>query len=313
MLPRTSPAPRLTDLGTFLAEVHPVVTLAQACQLASRSRLRTLVDRGIITRILPGVYGLTSSVHEPLTRSAAAAAWDQRCAVTGQAALHLYRRELAAPAVIDAVVPRGHHAHAPDWLRLHQVGVPRTSGAPHGVVCTTPERALLDAWRYARAGERDNLVWESLWGRVCTWRQLAREVERAPRVPDRRRLERMLGWFADGATSPLEVRAKYETFADARFRQFEWQVTLRAGTRRAVADMLHRRAMLIVELDGERYHARSVRDDRERDIELAAAGYMTVRFSWADVSRRPEWCRERLVAVVAARLRPVEALDAAAQ
>ncbi len=81
---------------------------------------------------------------------------------------------------------------------------------------------------------------------------------------------------------------------------------LRVGSRRAYADMLHRGAMLVVELDGERYHGprKAQQLDRTRDTDLAAAGYLTVRFGWDDVVYRPAWCRERLLAVVAARLSP---------
>ncbi|MDN4481109.1 endonuclease domain-containing protein [Demequina muriae] len=114
----------------------------------------------------------------------------------------------------------------------------------------------------------------------------------------------MLGWFAEGATSPLEVRAKYETFADARFGDFEWQVELGLGSRRVTVDMLHRSAMVIVELDGDRYHStRGARnDDRERQNDLAAAGYVTIRLGWDDIVRRPARSRQRVLAVIEGRL-----------
>ena len=63
-------------------------------------------------------------------------------------------------------------------------------------------------WRYALPRDRRNLVYEALWARVCTWRQVHREAQRTARLADRRDLERVLGWFAGGATSPLEVRAQ---------------------------------------------------------------------------------------------------------
>ena len=172
-----------------------------------------------------------------------------------------------------------------------------------------PERALLDAWRTSAPPDRLEVLYGALWARVCTWRQLAREVERAPRVAGRRDLERILGWFEGGATTPLEVRAQHETFADARFREFERQVGLRLGTRRVTVDMFHRRAMLVVELDGDKYHStRKARDsDRERQTELAVAGFMTVRFGWDDIVHRPVWCQDRVLRVVASRLaRPVK-------
>jgi very-short-patch-repair endonuclease len=163
---------------------------------------------------------------------------------------------------------------------------------------------VLDAWRFALPGRGEDLVYEALWRRTCTTAQLTREIARAPRIQGRNSLLRLLADFTDGATSPLEVRARREAFAGARFREFEWQARVRVGRRIALADMLHRTAKLVVELDGERYHStrNALASDRERDIDLAAAGFLTVRFGWADVTRRPQWCRERLLAILEARL-----------
>lgn len=46
---------------------------------------------------------------------------------------------------------------------------------------------------------------------------------------------------------------------------------------------------VVVELDGKRYHgADRFQRDRSRDQRLAAAGYVVLRFTWQDVSERPE-------------------------
>lgn len=193
--------------------------------------------------------------------------------------------------------------NAPQWLTVHQTGPLYEYAAPRGVRCTTPERALLDAWRFADPSDRRGLLYEALWAGLCTWKQLERELLRAQRVAGRRDLERILGWFACGSTSPLELMARRDVFRGHAFDELEWQVKLECGSRRIVADALHRRAKVVVEFDGARFHAtaQAVASDRERDIDLAAAGYLTVRFGWDDVAGRPAWCRERLLKVVAAR------------
>ena len=259
-------------------------------------------------RVLPGIYCGATHALDPIARGEALNLWYPRGLVTGELAIHLYARTLPLPlpSRADLLVEDGQHLRAPPWVRLHQSGPLRASSAPQGVACVVPERALLDAWRYAAPRDRRNLLYEALWARVCSSEQLRREVVRAPRVAGRRDLDRVLAWFASGATSPLEVRAQHETFADARFGEFEWQVELRLGSRRATADMLHRRAMLVVELDGERYHStpKALGSDRARDTDFLAEGYVTARFGWSDVVRRPEWCRERLLAITASRLPP---------
>lgn len=304
MSTRTTSADAEPALATYLRNNAHAFTRAHLISRWSRHQLDQTLSIGAAVRLVPGVYACADHRGDAAVMGEALNLWAPRGLVTGRLALHLYSCGLRLPGVAELVVANGDRMDAPSWVRVHQTGPLPQSGAPRAVRCTTPERALLDAWRYAPPRDRRNLLYEALWARVCTWRQVHREAERAPRLAGRRELERLLGWFAVGATSPLEVRAQHETFADARFSEFAWQVDLRLGSRRATADMLHRRAMVIVELDGERYHSsRSDRvGDRHRDVDLAAEGYLTVRFGWDDVVGRPQWCRERLLTIVAARL-----------
>lgn len=292
------------ELPAFLAANAHAFSRADILNRWTRTSLERALADGTASRILPGVYCGTAHYTSPLVRGEALNLWHPAGLVTGPLALHMYSSALPAPPLADIRVVDGFRPRVPAWVRCRQGGPMRERGTPHGVACAVPERALLDAWRFAAPGERRGLLYEALWARVCTWRQLLREVERAPRVAGRRDLDRILGWFAAGATSPLEMRAKHETFADARFREFEWQVELRLGSRRATVDMLHRAAMVVVELDGDRYHStRQARsDDRDRQNDLAAAGFMMVRLGWDDIVRRPEKSRQRVLAVISARL-----------
>ncbi|WP_296664912.1 DUF559 domain-containing protein [Demequina sp.] len=302
------PIPGLRAVGRplpeFLAANPHAFSRAELLGHWTRRALENAVRGGGARRVLPGVYAASVHSQAPIVRGEALNLWHPAGRVTGALALHLYADRLPAPATADLRVTNGTRPRAPAWLRCLQGERIRVSSAPSGVECTVPERALLDAWTLCDPDARRNLLWEAMWARVCTWRQLRRELDRTLRVAGRRDLERVLGWFADGATTPLEVRARHETFADARFRDFEWQVALALPSRRATVDMLHRRLGVVVELDGDRYHStRSARDaDRERQTDLAAAGYAVVRFGWTDLTKRPEWCRERLLAVVARRL-----------
>jgi Protein of unknown function (DUF559) len=56
-------------------------------------------------------------------------------------------------------------------------------------------------------------------------------------------------------------------------------------------DFVWGRLRLIVEVDGYRYHRSpsSFEDDRERDVVLTLAGWTVLRFTWAQVTTRPEW------------------------
>lgn len=302
------PIPDLTALDRplteFLAHNAHAFTRSDLVSRWSRVALERAMHEGDAVRALPGVYCGAAHRTLPVVMGEALNLWHAPGLVTGPLAVHLYAPTLPAPAVAHLRVINGHRPRVPPWVRTVQgEGVTRKS-YPKMIACTIPQDAVLDAWRVGAPGDRLDLLWQALWAKVCTARQLGGALDKAHRVPSRKGLQQVLGWFRDGATSPLEVRAKYETFTDARFREFEWQVPLVLGSRRAVVDMLHRRAMVVVELDGDRFHStvQARNDDRNRQTDLTAEGYSVVRFSWDDITRRPEWCRERVLRTVAGRL-----------
>lgn len=295
-----------TPMAQHLNDCAHAFTRGELIRAWSRRQLDRALTSGSVVRLLTGVYCGGSHTRDPVVLGEALNLWQPSGAVTGPLALHLYAPTLPPPRTADFVLPHGHHVSEASWVRLHQSGPVRARTVVQGVDCLEMPRALLDAWRFAAPADRRNLLYEALWARVCTWRLLARELDRTPRVAGRRELQRTLGWFAEGATSPLEARAKHETFTDVRFRDLEWQAALRLRSRTVVVDILHRASMVVVELDGDRYHStRRARDaDRERQTELAAAGYIVLRFGWRDVADRPAWCRERLQMAIARDRRP---------
>ncbi|MGC4175204.1 endonuclease domain-containing protein [Demequina sp.] len=262
---------------------------------------RALHD-GSVMRILPNVYCAASHSNTPTTLGQALNLWIPRGLVTGPLALALIAPKLPAPGRAHVIVPYGHHLESPSWVRLLQRPALRTATVAQSVRCVSGERALLDAWAHAPAGARVDLLYRALWERACTWKQLKRELDRTPRVSGRRELDELLGWFERGATSPLEVRAHRDVFTGPRFADLEWQADLAVPLRKPVADILHRKAKVVVELDSREFHGDREGYDRERDIDLAAAGYVTIRLTWDDIVTQPEWCRERVLAVIAARL-----------
>lgn len=290
-------------LADFVAADHHCLTRADVLAHWSVAHLDRTLRTGGVARILPGVYCATPRVHDPVVMGKALNLWAPRGLVSGSLALALYAPNLPAPSTATLVVPHGHHMRKPPWVRLVQRASGAVSSKPRGVLCEIPERALLDAWSHASPPSRSDLLYTALWERVCTWRQLARAADRTPRIAGRRQLERILAWFAKGATSPLEVRARRDVFTGPRFSDLEWQAHVAVASRRPRVDALHRTTKVVVELDGGRFHASNDarQKDANRDVDLAAAGYLTVRFTWQDVVERPEWCRTGLLAVIASR------------
>ncbi len=164
---------------------------------------------------------------------------------------------------------------------------------------------MLDAWVRADARDRAAVLYEALWLRIAGPRRLMNAAARLSRLPDRRRFDQIMTDFTTGATSPSEVRARRDVFTGRAFRELEWQVSLVVRGRRRTADALHRRARVVVELDGAAFHTtrRQVARDRERDADFAAEGWLTVRFSFGDLRDRPDWCRRTLAAILERRHR----------
>lgn len=291
------------DIAQWLGEETTAMSREQLVRRSSRRRLDAALESGSVVRLLPDVYAASTCARHPLVLGRAMRLWAPRGLVTGELALRLYLGDVTPLGQVDLVVENGDRMDAPEWVHVHQTGKPRTLAMPSDIHCTPPARAVLDAWRYAPCTKARELTYVALWARVCTWRELSHELDAAPRVAHRRELEGLLTDFSNGATSPLEVRARREVFTGAAFRAFEWQAAIVVSNRLARADLLHRAARLIVELDGRSFHDGSSkrRADRERDIELAAAGYLTIRLDWHDITSRPLWCRQRVLDVVAAR------------
>ncbi|WP_084077043.1 endonuclease domain-containing protein [Demequina sp. NBRC 110057] len=292
------------SLAEFLAANAHAFTRGELVSGWTRHALEMALDGQAVARILPGVYAGAPHRNVPVVRGEALNLWQPTALVTGPLALRLMSPTLPMPGAAHIRVANGHRPRSPTWVRVLQGAPVRARTYASGVACVTGDIAVLDAWKVAAPASRLDVLWRALWARVCTAQALDSALARAPRVVARRDLARVLGWFEEGATSPLEVRAKHETFRDARFREFEWQAPVLLPNRRAVVDMLHRRAMVAVELDGDRYHStREARDaDRERQTELTTGGYAVLRFGWHDITRRPEWCRDVTLATVAGRL-----------
>ena len=63
-----------------------------------------------------------------------------------------------------------------------------------------------------------------------------------------------------------------------------------------VVDFFWPEALLVVEADGRGTHGtrRAFQADRDRDGRLAVAGYLVLRFTWWDVTRRPAVVADRV-------------------
>ncbi|HET9665842.1 MAG TPA: DUF559 domain-containing protein [Desertimonas sp.] len=58
---------------------------------------------------------------------------------------------------------------------------------------------------------------------------------------------------------------------------------------------------IVLECDGWEFHDKRrqrFENDRRRAVELTAAGYITVRFTWTMLTRQPQWVATKVVEAV---------------
>ncbi len=294
-------------LGAFLARSAHAYTRADLMRWFTRRHLERALSADAVTALGYGLFVGQAHAESPVVRGEVINCRWPTSWVSGELALHLYAPQLPIPAHSDVIMPRGSHPTSMAGVRVRQIGPLSAYGYGSGVRCAPPATALLDAWHRARPDRREDVLYRALWAKVCSWKQLRAELAKTSRVAGRRQLLDLLGWFESGAHSPLEVRALRDVFVGPDFTDFERQVTIEVGGRTLRADMVHRTARLIVELDGAGTHGgyAATTADHQRDADLAAAGYLTLRFGWSDIVQRPEWCRDRVRKTLASRrLRP---------
>jgi very-short-patch-repair endonuclease len=116
-----------------------------------------------------------------------------------------------------------------------------------------------------------------------------------------RELRRAIGSSAGGrARTRLELERRFLALCSKHRLP---QPLVNAPVHGLTVDFVWEAAKLVVETDGRGSHAtrRAFQDDRDRDSLLAAHGYLTLRFTWFDVTRRPGVVAHRLRRVLAAR------------
>ena len=292
------------NLAEFLVRSPHAYARHELLTWFSRRALELAIQSGAAARLSPGVFAATMHRSSAVVRGEAVNLRWPRAWVSGELALHLYAPQLPIPDHDDVIVAATSGLARVANVRPRQIGPLRAYCEARGVRCAPPAVAVLDAWHRAGPARREDVLYRALWARVCSWKQLRAELSRAARVAGRAALVEILGWFERGAHSPLEVRALRDVFAGPEFAAFERQVEMVLGERRIRADMLHRAARVIVELDGAAHHGDYIatQADHRRDADLAAAGFLTVRCGWADIVKRPDWCRRTVLAAVESRI-----------
>lgn len=272
---------------------------------ADQARAEHFTDRQVRRRIQAGhwrpVAGRAFGAGEPRP-GARAPAWSAfqlgmaasltvpRAVVSHQTAAAMH----GFPVPDDAcahVIAHGRHGRVRDVsvhrLRLTDHETEETRG---GLLVTTQQRTALDLLGVLTPGQALDL-----WAWLST-RQVLVVDELRTAVEERRgwtgtpALRSLLDFVADGAVSVAERRL-HELLRAARIGGWEAGVTLSDGAGViGVVDVLFRSAALVIEVDGFGVHSSQKRfvADRRKQNRLTAGGYRVLRFTWDDLTRRPD-------------------------
>jgi very-short-patch-repair endonuclease len=283
-----------------VAGPHLVTSGSLGCQGLTHRDIEQLVRRGVLRRVRRGVFSYDPQPgddHDWLVEQAAAALCVSRptaliCGLTAARLMGWCLPPPARPATLHVLLPSWRGASGMKGVTVHE-GPRATAYDVDGVACTDPLRTLLDIAAVLRGSAALAAIESAVCGRPRLLEQ-ARLIAADDRVMPRRgrRIARdNLARATGRSESPLESRA-WELWVDAGLPLPEQQAVIRVDGRFcAPVDFLWRGARLVVEVDGLAKYAEPGELQREkvRQNQLVAAGYLVLRFTWDDVTRRPEF------------------------
>jgi hypothetical protein len=210
-------------------------------------------------------------------------------ALSHHTAAELHGLTVQPAPVIHVMVRSGNRVAAIDGVSLHYSQ--RAPEARHPDLLpprTRIEETVLDL---AAASSLDSaLSWtlRACGSRRTTPDKISAAMLMRSRVRWRSELSEVLGLAADGVHSLLEYRYVNQVERPHELPPGRRQRAVRRAGRRQYQDVDYEPYELIVELDGQAAHPESLRwTDIRRDNANAAAGQVTLRYGWADVTQRP--------------------------
>jgi len=249
------------------------------------------VDSGRWQRLERGVYAIFTG--EP-PRETALWAMVQRAGpgavLSHQTAAELFKLADDPSALVHLTIPahrriggiRGAVVHRSRRLELtrHPVLLPPR---------TRIEATVLDLVHQAGTFERAfDWACRACQRQLTTADHLRRALDTRRNLRWRPELREALTDIGDGVQSPLEFRYLNDVERAHGLPTAAHQATVTRDRRRHHRDNLYEAYRVCVELDGRIAHPDDKRwHDRRRDNAAAAQGVVTLRFTWADVTRQP--------------------------
>jgi hypothetical protein len=184
-------------------------------------------------------------------------------------------------------------------IRMHRAPLQRGDTRRHlGIRVTSPARTVFDIAPRLTPKALTRAVNELRIARRLKLEHLADLANRLPRHPGTSRITP----FIESPQGP--TRSPFEDMFPAFAKRFDLPpYELNAQAAGCEVDVLFPQQRVIVELDGYEFHStpRAYENDRERDANALAAGFVTVRITWARMTHAAEREGRRLHGILKAR------------
>jgi very-short-patch-repair endonuclease len=160
-----------------------------------------------------------------------------------------------------------------------------------GVLVTSRPRTVFDCVRLLPDHNALDLLDRALQQRWITLDDFTSRVRAFVGHHGAERLARIARLAGEGARSAAE-RAAHNLLRTAKIAGWRanGEICDRWGELIGVGDIVFARERLVIELDGRAYHVTPERFQRDRDRQnrLVAAGWTVLRFTWHDLTGRPD-------------------------
>ncbi|WP_143058995.1 endonuclease domain-containing protein [Demequina mangrovi] len=272
--------------------------------MASERAIADAVRAGRIVRVLPDAYA--SSVHAEswVLRMQAALLWAGPSTVAaGSSALAAWGA-LAPPPNVSISVPWETRPRGPAWVSVRRhVHMPERCWPPRRIPTVPPPLAVIQAHGELPSSRRAEAVYAPVREGIVTVAEIAETLAAMPRARGRRELERRLVAAEAGAESYLEEEAGTRVLRGVPFAHLLRQHWVHVDGTSYRLDTFDPATLTAFEFDGADAHSGPAARQRDaaRDARIASVGILTVRFTYADVTDRPEWCRTIALGVLATR------------
>ncbi len=160
-----------------------------------------------------------------------------------------------------------------------------------------PGDAVIDLLRVLPLNDARSVAFAAVQSRVVSLELLSRAVERLTGLAGMRQFELITRDLADGAHSYGE-RELLVLLREAGITGWEANARVSLPGGYVIVDVAFRPLMLAIEVDGRAFHTdrRTFQRDRSRQNRLMNAGWTVLRYTWEDVTQRPEHVVNQILA-----------------